>query len=142
MSRVLLGTLLLVGAVVTTNVGIAQNVGPTNPPLIIRSVDGKDSFEFYCAGCHGRDGRGDGPVADRLKTKPPDLRLLAQRNGGEFPRDRVLEFVTHGDPDSREHAPADMPAWGAAFEGLDRSHVLVKSRIENIVRYLESIQLE
>jgi hypothetical protein len=71
MSRVLLGTLLLVGAVVTTNVGIAQNVGPTNPPLIIRSVDGKDSFEFYCAGCHGRDGRGDGPVADRLRRSRP-----------------------------------------------------------------------
>ena len=127
-------------AVVTAVVAIAQDVGPQAPPLVIRSIDGRDSFEFYCAPCHGRDGGGHGALVERLKTKPPDLRRLAQRNGGDFPRDRVLAFVTSGDPSTSEHR-SEMPPWGEAFAGLERSEILVTIRISNIVRYLESLQI-
>ena len=125
----------------TTTVVVAQSVGPQNPPLIIRSLVGKDSFEFYCASCHGRDAAGHGPAADRLKTPPPALRLLARRNGGTFPRERVTSFVTNGDASAVEHRPNDMPAWGPAFGGLDRSDALVTIRITNLVQYLESLQV-
>jgi mono/diheme cytochrome c family protein len=122
---------------------MAQGIGPQNPPPIARSLVGKDSFEFYCASCHGRDGSGGrGPAVDRLKVKPPDLRLLAQQNGGEFPRDRVLTFVTNGDTASSEHRSSEMPAWGRALEGVDRSEATVKTRIANMVQYVESLQLK
>ena len=39
---------------------------PPFPPLVIASLSGGDLFQFYCASCHGRDGKGDGPVAASL----------------------------------------------------------------------------
>ena len=45
-----------------------QTVDRKIPDLVILSVAGKDLFEFYCASCHGRDGKGNGPVAPALKT--------------------------------------------------------------------------
>ena len=120
----------------------AQRVGPQNPPLIITSLAGKDSYELFCASCHGRDGDGRGLSADRLKTRPPDLRLLARRNGGEFPKDRVLAFVTNGDSSTTEHRSSDMLAWGPAFAGLERSEALVKVRIANIVQYVQTLQVK
>ena len=46
------------------------------PPLAINALAGRDLFEFYCATCHGRDGKGAGPVAGALKTRPADLTAL------------------------------------------------------------------
>jgi mono/diheme cytochrome c family protein len=132
--------------VATTLAGVvnlaAQAIGPQNPPPITRSLTGRDSFEFYCSSCHGRDGSGHGPAADRLKVMPSDLRMLARRNGGVFPRDRVIAFVTSGDTTSSEHRSADMPEWGRALEDVDRSDTIVKTRIANIVQYVESLQMK
>ena len=36
-------------------------------------------YDGYCAGCHGPDGRGDGPVAAVLNLRPADLRAPALR---------------------------------------------------------------
>src|SRR5262249_1975855 len=113
---------------------------PPTPPLIIKSLDGKDSFEFYCGGCHGRDARGHGPMADRLKATPPDLTVLQRRNGGTFPRDRVVEYVTNGDAVARAHGTSEMLPWGEAFRGLERSAARVDIRIANIVAYVQSLQ--
>lgn len=33
----------------------------------------------YCAACHGKEGRGDGPLASSLSRKPPDLTTLVSR---------------------------------------------------------------
>lgn len=134
------------GLVLTISVGaalcaFAQTTGPQNPPLMIWSVAGKDLFEFYCASCHGRDGRGDGPAVAALKAAPPDLRLLARHNRGEFPRQRVEEFVTNGgNALVPAHGTTDMPVWGPVFRGLIPSDISVKVRIANIVQYLKSIR--
>ena len=122
---------------------VPQTTGPRNPPLVIRSLTGRDLFAFYCATCHGRKGTGDGPVAAALKSPPPDLTLLARRNGGTFPRQRVEAFVTNGgDVLTPAHGSSDMPVWGPVFRGLDPSDALVKVRIANVVTYMESIQLK
>src|SRR6185369_16691437 len=47
-------------------------------------VKGKRLFGQYCASCHGRDGKGEGPVAMALKGMPPDLTML-QPPGEKFP---------------------------------------------------------
>src|SRR6476646_6282995 len=122
---------------------VPQTTGSRNPPLVIRSLTGRDLFAFYCATCPGRKGTGDGPVAAALKSPPPDLTLLARRNGGTFTRQRVEAFVTNGgDVLSPAHGSADMPVWGPVFRGLDPSDALVKVRIANVVTYIESIQVK
>src|SRR6266545_3468178 len=121
--------LMAVGAALA---GWAQTTGPRIPPLVIRSLAGRDLFEFYCAPCHGRSGTGNGPVAPALKVTAPDLTLLARRNGGTFPRERVEAFVTNGgNVLTPAHGSSDMPVWGPVFRGLDPSDAQVKVRLAN-----------
>jgi len=110
------------------------------PPFVIESMTGPDLFRFYCASCHGSDGKGRGPVAAALKTPPADLTSIALRNGGRFPQARVRTFVSSGEPVVAAHGSLDMPVWGPIFRGLDPSEVRTKVRIENLVSYIESIQ--
>jgi len=140
MRSCVLRTVLLTLAVASGLDALAQTV-PENSPLMIRSVAGRDLFEFYCATCHGGDGKGKGPVTPVLKIPPPDLTELAQRNGGSFPSQRVETFITYGgDVLTPSHGSSDMPVWGPIFRGLDPSDTRVKVRIANLVKYIESIQ--
>ena len=118
-----------------------QTTGSKNPPLVISSMYGRDLFEFYCASCHGRDGRGSGPAASALKTPPPDLTAIAKREGGRFPRGYVESFVT-GESDRviPAHGSREMPVWGPILRGLDPQDAVNKMRIANIVGYIETIQ--
>ena len=121
----------------------AQTTGPPKAPLVIPSFAGSDLYQFYCATCHGRDGKGQGPVAAALKVAPPDLTRITRGHGGTFPRSRVEDFVTNdGDTVTLAlaHGTKDMPVWGPVFRGLDPSDTLVKVRIANVVQYIESIQ--
>lgn len=120
-----------------------QREGQKSPPgFLIESMAGQDSFMFYCAPCHGRSGRGDGPVGAALKTPPRDLTALAARNGGTFPRADVLAFVTGTSRTLPAHGPSDMPVWGPIFRSLDSSDTRTKIRIDNIVAFVESIQVK
>lgn len=111
---------------------------PQLPPLI-RSVKGSDLFREYCAPCHGLDGKGNGPAAPALKSKVPDLTLLAKQNGGSFPAAQVRKTVM-GDSAVLAHGSREMPVWGPIFhqveEDVDRGNV----RIDNLVKYLASMQ--
>ncbi len=118
-----------------------QTTAPRNPPLVISSMSGRDLFEFYCASCHGRDGKGGGPVVSSLKSPPPDLTTIAQRSGGTFPRARVESLVA-GDREwvTTVHGSREMPVWGPIFRGLDPRDTMNKVRIANIVRHIEAMQ--
>jgi mono/diheme cytochrome c family protein len=118
-----------------------QVTGPVRPPLIIPSLYGQDLYNYYCASCHGRDGKGRGPVVPALSIVPPDLTTLAARHGGTFPRDYVESFVTgNRDPLVAAHGSKDMPVWGPIFLALDPNPTVNKVRIEVIVTYISSIQ--
>ena len=123
-------------------VGAAGQHSTADKPrsLLTPSLAGRDNFNSYCSPCHGRDGAGTGPVAPALKTKPADLTRLAQRAGGTFPAARVVAFVTNGGTNIAAHGSSDMPVWGPTFMALEPSDKLVKIRIENVVRYIESLQ--
>ena len=126
------------GAIAAEQAGALQS---PHPPLVIRSLAGRDLFEFYCASCHGRDGRGGGPVAPAMRTPPPDLTTIARRVGGSFPRARVEGYVRSDEDASRAHGSREMPVWGPIFLALDPSDTLTKIRIDNVVAYLESLQV-
>jgi mono/diheme cytochrome c family protein len=120
---------------------VAQTTGPRNPSLVIPSLAGEDLFSFYCSSCHGRDAKGNGPVAPVLKKPPADLTLLSRRNGGTFPRERLVQYVAGGGTLlSGAHGSNDMPVWGPIFVSLDSSDRMAILRIDNVVQYLESLQ--
>jgi cytochrome c553 len=109
------------------------------PPLVPGSLVGSVSFDLYCASCHGRSGRGDGPTASALKTTPADLTLLARANRGTFPRERVLAFI-EGSERAASHGSPEMPVWGPTLRALDASDARVTVRLQNLVAFVESIQ--
>lgn len=109
---------------------------------------GEHDFNMYCGSCHGESGKGDGRVAARLEKKPSDLTMLTQRYG-EFPRDKVAEFID-GRADVAAHGERDMPVWGKWFSleateglgGAEADAATVKRRIDNVVSYIETLQVK
>ena len=134
--------LMAAGFVIATAAGAGgqRSTVDISPSLANPSLVGADTYAFYCAPCHGKDGKGRGPVAEALKALPADLTTLAARNGGAFPKDRVRAFVTAGDRAIPAHGSPAMPVWGPTFTALDPNDKVVTVRIFNVVAYLESIQ--
>jgi mono/diheme cytochrome c family protein len=120
--------------------GQQQQQRRTPAPSAIPSMSGGDLFGFYCASCHGRDGKGNGPVASALIRRPPDLTTIARANGGRFPTERVESFVTGNREPTLAHGPTEMPVWGPIFQALDPQDRMNRIRIENVVAFIQSIQ--
>ena len=99
---------------------------------------GKMDYEASCAACHGKNGKGDGPVSEEMRTKPPDLTLIAKRNGGVFPT-QVLYQVVDGRRTIRAHGSFEMPIWGFVFRSSGSEDV-ARERILAIIGYLKNIQ--
>jgi mono/diheme cytochrome c family protein len=102
---------------------------------------GRMLFMNHCAACHGADGEGGGPVATVMQVTPPNLRSLAQKNGGTFPRDEVLAYI-----DGREtkvaHGDRQMPIWGDVFRGPEQGTArrTVRERIAALVDFIAELQ--
>ena len=127
--------LLVCGATAVAQTQPARTPGV----LTIASLTGRDTFEAYCAPCHGRGGAGDGPVGPVLRTPPADLRRLSATRGN-FPREDIVAFVTGTGRPIAAHGTSDMPIWGLIFRSLDPSDARVKVRLQNVVEYVESLQ--
>jgi len=106
-------------------------------------LDGAALFKTYCASCHGPSAKGDGPLADHLRIRPPDLTLFAKRNAGKFATDKV-ERIIDGRAPVKGHGGSDMPVWGDAFKRSSEgySEAAVKARIKALVEYLEGLQVK
>lgn len=110
---------------------------------------GRDEFMASCAPCHGREGMGDGPVAQYVGDDFPDLTKLAERNGGEFPVAAVFRTI-EGSADLKAHGEGLMPVWGrrymieGTFEDLPLTQAtrqqIVLGRVVELVSYLQTIQ--
>ena len=106
---------------------------------LIYSVKGPDLFRAHCAACHGSDAKGRGPMASTLKAKPANLTVLAKNNGGQFPSERVRKTIT-GDDVLASHGSREMPIWGPIFHQIEEDQDFGNVRLQNLVKYLESIQ--
>ena len=58
-----------------------------------REVSGQRFFLDNCATCHGVEGIGNGPAAAGLNPPPANLTTITPRNGGAFPRDRIMSVI-------------------------------------------------
>ena len=107
---------------------------------LIDSIQGPNLYKAYCAVCHGPNAKGDGPMAMFLKTAPPDLTRIAVRNNGMFPLAKVRRVIAGEDPLPAGHGTLTMPVWGPIFSQVAWDQDLGRVRIDNLARYLESLQ--
>lgn len=107
----------------------------------IESVQGVDTFNAYCAVCHGKTAKGDGPAAKALTKAPADLTTIAKRHGGNFSRSDV-EDVILGKQVMVSHGTRDMPIWGPVLQSISPDNSFVKLRVANLLDYLKSIQTQ
>ena len=118
-------------------------LGQTSPQVKKTAVtatspaSGREMYDNYCASCHGKNGKGDGPAAPALKKAPTDLTTLAAHNGGKFP-DIVVARLIEGSDDLPAHGSREMPIWGQVFHQMDAS--TTKLRVANLTGYLQSMQ--
>ncbi|MGC1767992.1 MAG: cytochrome c, partial [Candidatus Acidiferrales bacterium] len=95
----------------TSSQGVQKAPDSDKQQTLIRSVAGADLYRAYCASCHGKDGKGDGPVAAELKATVPDLTMIAKNHGGKFPTARVQRII-EGQGMIASHGSREMPVWG------------------------------
>jgi mono/diheme cytochrome c family protein len=113
-----------------------KHVPITNTP----SNSGKQMYESYCAVCHGKDAKGNGPAASAMKTAPTDLSQLAKNAGGKYPAAHVAAVI-RGQASTPSHGSQDMPVWGPLFSSISQGRqAQVQQRVTNLVTYIEGVQ--
>lgn len=136
-----------VALLATLLVGCAGTEAQTT---LTRAELGRFEYEANCSACHGADGKGQGPLAQRLQQAVPDLTLLAQRNNGVLPAQRLREVID-GRATMAAHGTREMPAWGLAYrlEAADqcrgpncKPESYVQTRIAALVDHIGRLQVK
>ena len=108
--RVALGAIVLGAVAVGAFVSLRKP--PSPPPAEIahdpQLVEGRELFLSRCAGCHGEQGRGDGPIAKGLAGPPVGDLSDTYWKHGDRP-EQVLRVVSDGVKDSA------MSGWKGVF---------------------------
>lgn len=131
---------------ILTSILAILTIGAAAGPALAQSsarqanpTKGVDLYQRYCAVCHGKDGKGGGPAAAALKAVPTDLTRLSKSNGGKFPVGAVRQSLGGGSS-TPAHGSAEMPIWGPVFRSMTPDQNIAKLRVDNLLRYLESVQ--
>lgn len=103
-----LGVMLIAFCLLASPVAAEQPADPVKKELLEK---GKKVYYKRCVWCHGVEGGGDGPSADRLFTRPRNFIQgtfkIRRTDSGELPlEDDLIRTVKNGLPGSA------MPAWG------------------------------
>jgi mono/diheme cytochrome c family protein len=111
-----------------------------NPAKQTSAESGQEMYMNYCASCHGRNAKGDGPAATALNRHPADLTALSHSHGGVYPGPYVTN-VLEGKAKVTSHGTQEMPVWGPIFRGVSSGHEgEVQLRIHNLNSFLQSLQ--
>lgn len=89
-------------------------------------MQGKNLYTSYCAGCHGEDGKGDGPAAMALPVRPANHTDGMVMN--QLPDKFLMEIISKGGA-AVGKSPI-MPAWGGQFN---------EKQLRDIVAYVRSL---
>ena len=117
-----------------------QKTQPPEATHLINSIQGPALYTAYCAVCHGKDGKGEGPMAKSLKVAPQDLTRISMRNGGKFPMARIQRIISGEEPLAAGHGTREMPLWGPIFSQIAWDQDLGRVRVDNVARYIEGMQ--
>ena len=102
---------------------------------------GRVTFRQFCAPCHGADGKGRGPASGLLYKPPANLTQIRFRHGGLFPHDALASLLLAPTRDSVSPAlPEQMMLWGPVFLSMDGEPSRARTRVENLLTFLESLQ--
>ncbi|MGA7921566.1 MAG: c-type cytochrome, partial [Candidatus Acidiferrales bacterium] len=136
---ILISTVLFFGL---GNMAFAQDNQVKKEPIKQTApLSGAGMFKDYCAVCHGKDAKGNGPAASALKRAPANLTTLAKRHEGEFP-DLYVEEVLRNGVTEPAHGDAEMPVWGPLFRSMDSDPAIMDVRIMSLVSYIKSLQVK
>jgi len=116
---------------------------------------GEMEYLSNCGSCHGKNAKGNGPVAEFLTVRPIDLTMISKKSDGKFPQEYVYKHID-GRNMIKPHGNSLMPVWGRRFTAMVReaydataylpsevdTQALVTDRIISLVNYLESIQVK
>jgi mono/diheme cytochrome c family protein len=140
---VMMATLVLSASVITV---AQQQPQQQTPPTISRvpiaptsMASGEEMYTAYCASCHGKDGRGNGPAASAFKTPPTNLTVLKAKNNGKYPDMDVMSVLQWGPKTTNAHGSKDMPVWGNLFSSFG-DQAQTRHRLYNLTKYVESLQ--
>ena len=109
---------------------------------LIDSIQGPALYKAYCAVCHGTELKGDGPMANFVRTRVPDLTQIETRNGGTFPLLRVRRIISGEEILPTGHGTRDMPVWGPIFSQVAWDMDLGRVRVDNLARYIQEKQVK
>ena len=84
-------------------------------PALADADAAKSNYTTFCVKCHGENGKGDGPAAATLKTKPRDFTDCASMS--KITDDTLFKVIKNGG--AAAGLSAEMPAWGSGFEDPD-----------------------
>lgn len=85
-------------------------------PAVADPAAAKKDFTRFCTKCHGNEGKGDGPQADALTTKPRDFTDCTRMKAIS---DQDL-FTAVKEGGEAIHLSKDMPAWK---DGMDDAEI-------------------
>ena len=86
----------------------------------------KDNFTTFCVKCHGPSGKGDGPSAATLKTKPRDFTDCTRM--ATISDDVMFKTIKEGGESAG--LSKDMPPWKDGFDDTE---------IHDLVAYLHTL---
>jgi cytochrome c oxidase cbb3-type subunit III len=87
-------------------------------------ASGRRVYTDYCAVCHGKEGRGDGPMAAMFGPKPL---AFTDKAGMTARRDQELYFAIFNGGEAIGQS-AFMPAWGGLLKASDIADVIAYIR--------------
>jgi mono/diheme cytochrome c family protein len=135
-SVVVVGGALTAASVLTA--GAQQAMGPGG-----RVISGKAQYGLHCAQCHGRGGKGDGPMSGALKTPPADLTVLAKNNGGTFPTDQVINTIRSNSPITAHQAlAAQLRMSSESGLGGNFTPQQIQQKVKLIADYIQTLQVK
>lgn len=106
----------VVGLVIlASGTALSSPNNPSKPTSSPNPDRGLPIFQAYCVGCHGENGRGDGPMAGKLHRdfgmRPTDLAAVSFQDSHN---DQQLEAAIRGGGTSVHKTPY-MPSWGGTL---------------------------
>lgn len=120
---------------------------PDSQSLSRALEQGENAYSRFCAVCHGFDGKGNDVELVDLEQTPPDLTLISQRYGGQFPWLKLYTII-NSQESIGAHGAREMPEWNEVFDlrnwdsqdNDEYAEEIVYGRIFVLLMYLNSIQ--